>query len=536
MTTPSRALHAQLRPVIGAQWINLVLCVSLLSVALALRHSLSPAVLVRSTIILVVSLFMLLCGLQMRRGRRWAYVRAKWIAVLGTIGFVGVAALPGPFPAWMRIEQGAQALVFLALAWMLTQPQLASFFPRLKASIPTSKADPLPEAGARDASFDYLRAFIVLLVLLHHSVLGYMVLWPAQPGTFAILPSPIVDLQRWPGFDVLAFFNDTFFMALMFLLSGLFVWPGLKRKGGARFLRDRILRLGVPFAVTAGILMPLAYYPSYAVTGADSGFLAYARAWLSLGFWPGGPAWFIWLLLVFDAVASGLYVLRRRWTANPHAPRPLGMYRRPAAFVAGLLVVSALVYVPMELAFGAERWLTLGPFSFQASRLLLYAAYFVAGIQLGAAGSESGLLARDGELARRWPLWLSAGLAAFALRLTVIVTLVLPVAASHRPLPLGLRLLSDLTVVLCCSTISFAFIALFRRFAVARRPVFDSLSASSYGMYLVHYTVVVWLQFALLTVALGAIAKGATVYVGTVILSWGLVVALRRIPVVARVI
>jgi fucose 4-O-acetylase-like acetyltransferase len=130
------------------------------------------------------------------------------------------------------------------------------------------------------------------------------------------LPAPIVDPQRWAGFDVLAAFNDTFFMALMFLLSGLFVWPGLERKGGARFLRDRILRLGVPFVVAAAILMPLAYYPSYAVTGADPGFLAYARAWLSLGFWPSGPAWFIGLLLVFDAVAAGIYGLRRRSTAN----------------------------------------------------------------------------------------------------------------------------------------------------------------------------------------------------------------------------
>jgi peptidoglycan/LPS O-acetylase OafA/YrhL len=534
--TPPPTLQAQLRPVIGAQWINLGLCVSLLSVAFALRHSVSPAVWIRSTIIAVVSLFMLWCGMQMRHGRRWAYVRAKWIATLGTLGFVGVAALPGPFPAWMRIEQGAQALVFLALAWMLTRPALASFFPPVKAWIHTGKANPLPAAGAREASFDYLRAFIVLLVLLHHSVLAYAVLWPAQPRTFRILPAPIVDPQRWAGFDVLAAFNDTFFMALMFLLSGLFVWPSLERKGGARFLRDRILRLGVPFAVVAGILMPLAYYPSYAATGADPGFLAYARAWLSLGFWPSGPAWFIWLLLVFDAVAAGIYVLRRRWTANAQARRPLGVHGRPTAFVAILLVVSALVYVPMALAFGAERWLTLGPFSFQASRPLLYATYFLVGLQMGAFGMDSGLLARSAGLARRWPIWLAAGLAAYALRLAVIVMLVLPVAAAHRPLPLTLRLLSDLTLVLCCSTISFAFIALFRRFAVGRQPIFDSLSASSYGMYLIHYPVVVWLQFALLAAALGPIEKGVIVSLGAVILSWGLVVALRRVPVIARVL
>jgi hypothetical protein len=534
--TPSAALHARLRPVIGAQWINLGLCASLLLVAFALRQSVSPAVWIRSTIIVVVSLFMLWCGMQMRRGRRWAYVRAKWIAVLGTMGFVGVAALPGPFPAWMRIEQGAQALLFLALAWMLTRPALASFFPPVKAWIHTGRANPLPAAGAREASFDYLRAFIVLLVLLHHSVLAYAVLWPAQPRTFAILPAPIVDPQRWVGFDVLAAFNDTFFMALMFLLSGLFVWPSLERKGAARFLRDRALRLGVPFAVAAGILAPLAYYPSFAVTDAHPGFLAYARAWLSLGFWPSGPAWFIWLLLVFDAVAAGLYALRHRWSTNRPAQRLRSVHDHAPAFVAILIVVSALVYVPMELAFGADNWPILGPFTLQVSRLLLYATYFAAGIRLGAVGTQTGFLARNAGLARQWPIWIFAGLAAFTLRLAVIVTLVLPVAIAHHPLPLTLRLLSDVTVVLCCGTISFAFIAFFRRFAVARRPLFDSLSVSSYGMYLVHYPVVVWLQFALLTVALGPIAKGAAATVGAIVLSWGLVLALRRVPVIARVL
>jgi surface polysaccharide O-acyltransferase-like enzyme len=183
------------------------------------------------------------------------------------------------------------------------------------------------------------------------------------------------------------------------------------------------------------------------------------------------------------------------------------------------------------------NWLSarrIGPYSI--SRLFLYATYFAVGIRLGAAGTQSGLLARNAGLARRWPMWLSAGLAAFALRFAVIVALVLPVVTDHRRLPLNLRLLSDVTLVLCCGAISVAFIALFRRFAVAHRPLFDSLSASSYGTYLVHYPVVIWLQFALLTVALGPIAKGAIVFVGSVVLSWGSVVALRRVPVIARVL
>ena len=156
--------------------------------------------------------------------------------------------------------------------------------------------------------------------------------------------------------------------------------------------------------------------------------------------------------------------------------------------------------------------------------------------RIGASGTDSGFLARNAALVRQWPIWLSAGLAAYALQLAIIITLVLPVAGAHRPLPLTLRLVSDLSFVLSCGTISFAFIAIFRRFAIARQPVFDSLSASCYGMYLIHYPVVVWLQFALLTLPLGPITKGAIVFFGAVVVSWGIVEALRRLPVIARVL
>jgi hypothetical protein len=56
-----------------------------------------------------------------------------------------------------------------------------------------------------------------------------MVMWPEQPKTFQITGALIVDPLRWIGFDVLGGFNETYMMALMFLLSGLFVWPTLQR-------------------------------------------------------------------------------------------------------------------------------------------------------------------------------------------------------------------------------------------------------------------------------------------------------------------
>jgi hypothetical protein len=97
-------------------------------------------------------------------------------------------------------------------------------------------------------------------------VLAYALISPNAASRDPLHPwlagIPIADNHRLVGFDLFGLFNDTFFMSLMFLLSGLFVWPSLARKGGARFLRDRVLRLGVPFGVMA-LLAPIAYYAAY---------------------------------------------------------------------------------------------------------------------------------------------------------------------------------------------------------------------------------------------------------------------------------
>ena len=54
---------------------------------------------------------------------------------------------------------------------------------------------------------------------------------------------PMVDLERWLGFDIFCGFQDVYLMSLMFFLSGVFVWPSLVRKGEVAFLQSRFLRL-----------------------------------------------------------------------------------------------------------------------------------------------------------------------------------------------------------------------------------------------------------------------------------------------------
>src|ERR1051325_1884149 len=189
----------------------------------------------------------------------------------------------------------------------------ASALPHVSSLQPVAVKNMSATAPQRNLAIGYLRAFITVLVLAHHAALAYCTFVPKPAASLNTVPPwwtafPIADSARFPLFDLLVGFNDAFFMALMFLLSGLFVWSSLTRKGSGTFLKDRVLRLGVPFVVAAGLIAPLAYYPSYLQTGA-SGVSGYWHQWRSLGNWPAGPAWFVWVLLAFDCVATGIFVL-----------------------------------------------------------------------------------------------------------------------------------------------------------------------------------------------------------------------------------
>jgi hypothetical protein len=397
-----------------------------------------------------------------------------------------------------------------------------------------------PQEAGDNVAIGALRACITVLVLAHHAVLAYHPFAPQPAASLTAEPRmwgafPVADSHRWPGFGLLVGFNDTFFMALMFFLSGLFVWASLQRKGSGAFLRDRSRRLGIPFLVTAAVIAPLAYSPAYLQMTSAPSFVEFWRQWLSLGNWPAGPAWFLWVLLAFDVVAAGLFRLAPRWAPvwrHRLGRLAAGARQHPVRFFALLAAVSAAAYIPMELAFNPFAWFSFGPFFVQSSRVLHYAVYFLAGVGVGAYGLQNGLLAPDGKLARRWFLWSTAAPIAFAVSLGIF----LAALSARPPVPRSLEITGDLAFVLSCATSSFAFLALFIRFMKRRGALVDSLRANAFGMYLIHYAFVSWLQLALLPAQLSGLAKGSLVFLGTVLLSWGTTAALRCIPAVRRVI
>ena len=55
-----------------------------------------------------------------------------------------------------------------------------------------------------------------------------------------------------------------------------------------------------------------------------------------------------------------------------------------------------------------------------------------------------------------------------------------------------------------------------------------SLRDNAYGMYVIHYVLVSWLQYALLDAVLSGLAKAIFVFTGTLVLSWLITATLRR--------
>jgi hypothetical protein len=378
-----------------------------------------------------------------------------------------------------------------------------------------------PKAKSRNLALDRARTFLTLVVLLHHAVIPYTYFGHTDP-------------KSWIGFDIIVLATDSFFMAMFFFLSGLFVWPGLGHKALAIFLRDRLLRLGLPFAIAAVTVIPIAYYAISLRQHPEIGFSAFWWNMVRSGPWPSGPLWFVWVLLAFDVTASLLY------RASAHLVDPINRlsqrgFDQPAVFFLFLLAVSAVAYVSSLLYFGPTHWFEFGPFSVQASRLLLYATYFFIGAGIGAANFERGVLSANGRLAKSSWGWIAATLIPYCL-LWVMIYIKREILGNPSPQPQWYHAIYGFLFVAFSAAILLAILAYFLRFKNSGWSVLDPMQGDAYGMFLVHYPIALWLQYWLFDYDLPAIVKAVIGFVLTVALSWALTAALRKIPGATRML
>jgi len=240
------------------------------------------------------------------------------------------------------------------------------------------------------------------------------------------------------------------------------------------------------------------------------------------------------VLLVFDLTASLLYRISPT-LLDPINRLSLRGYDRPANFWLFLVVVTAVLYIPARVYFGAGRWFTLGPFDVQASRVLLYAAYFFLGAGIGAANFDRGLLSPAGRLAKSGWGWAIVTLIPYCL-MWGLIGIKREILGNPVILPNWYEASYGLFFVAFSAAILFTILAYFLRFKRSGWSVLDPMQSAAYGIFLVHYPIVLWLQYWLFDFDIPAIVKAVVALVLTVVLSWAATAALRRLPGATRVL
>jgi surface polysaccharide O-acyltransferase-like enzyme len=373
-----------------------------------------------------------------------------------------------------------------------------------------------PRTRSRNAALDHARTLLTLVVILHHSVIPYTYFGHTDPTSFI-------------GFDGIVLATDSFFMAMFFFLSGLFVWPGLAHKAPHIFFRDRLVRLGLPFAIAALTIIPLAYYAIELRANPETTFAAFWWKTITVGPWPSGPVWFLWVLLAFDLSACLAFQISPT-LLDPLNRLSLRGHDKPLNFFYALIAVTAIVYIPLRLSFGPNVWFELGPFSVQINRVLLYAAYFYFGAGIGAANFERGVLGADGQLSQKgMGAWIVAMIVPYTL-LWVLIAIKREVLGNEPTQPAWYEATYGLFFVMFSAATMFAILAYFLNNRRSEFSVLDRMQADAYGIFLVHYPVVLWIQYWLFDLNVPAIAKATFAFIGTTLISWGITWVLRQVP------
>lgn len=379
-------------------------------------------------------------------------------------------------------------------------------------------------AGARRSWIDNLRILLTVLLVMFHSTIavgagraewGFIHL-PVQP--------PAVGLA---GLNTLLSTTDSFFMELFFLISALFVPPSCDRRGLGGYMRARLLRIGLPL---------LALFPLNLLTLLTA-FLLMGRpvpvdlqAPQSFGHpWIAGPAagWFLIWLLGFDA----LYLLARR-SGRDAGPLPEERRRPPprAAVMLLALVVAVLAAIVVQIfavPLLMERLPPLwGVVAARVGDTPFYGLAFWMGLRA----------CRHGWLEQLRPTqvrpWLWPALAAVILRYVGEASPTMAALTPELLRPVVHNILHGLVMF----GVGLNLIVLMRDRLGTAMPLQRELAADSYGVYLVHFWVIV-----LLTIP---VAQFTPLLMGRWILLWPaafavsvlLAAGLRRLPLLGQVL
>jgi fucose 4-O-acetylase-like acetyltransferase len=375
-------------------------------------------------------------------------------------------------------------------------------------------------ASKRQLYLDNLKVILIAVVIAGHAVLGYSAFdWWSYADVREVALSPVlatVLLAVAAPFGLLV-------IPLLFLVAGLLTPPSLERKGTGQFVRDRLLRLGVPFAVFALLLWPLLEYVLFRLLGEAPGLWAYL---LEEGSLDTGVLWFVGALLIFSLAYAGWAWVRRAdagrsWRGDVHAGHLLGL---------AVAVTVATILVRMVVPFESDnKFVDLNLWEWPAC-----AALFGLGITAWRKGWLTAVPDRLHNQCRTVTLAAIGASAAFALSLAAFGVAGEQIAGGwHWPAFVFAAGESTLSVFGPVWLLGVAQRRLTRRLRWAGPLV----SRSAYGAFMLQGLVLLGLAVALRPIGVPAEVKALLVAGGGVAGSFALAwLFISRVPGVARIL
>src|SRR6185312_6201179 len=222
----------------------------------------------------------------------------------------------------------------------------------------------IPRQSKKIFYIDNLKVGLIALVILHHALITYGAIGDWYYTQKTALPAAATPML------LIVIIDQSFFMGFFFFLSAYFVPGSFHKKGAARFMKDRLVRLGVPLVFYSVALSPVLIYLVYNVgEGHHVSFIRFLGGfhdWIDFG-----VLWFVAAILLFTL----FYVLSQfRSKTARSKPRPAPSSGAILAFAAAIGILSFLVRVVFPIG-----W-KLNPLGFQLAHFSQYIALFILGI------------------------------------------------------------------------------------------------------------------------------------------------------------
>ena len=353
---------------------------------------------------------------------------------------------------------------------------------------------------------DHLRAFLIILVIMGHLAITYGAI-----GTFYYHDT--TNTLTSYVLTILVMIGQAFSMGLFFLISAYFTPGAYDRKGTGPFLRDRLLRLGLPLLIYDILIEPFVVYMAAGFPGSYWHF--YTTYLLSLRGIGQGPVWFIELLLIF-VVCYALWRVCSSWWLHAHPSKATPTQSIPSAhthaypttremllFIVGLALLTFVVRIWFP-----ENW-WFGPLNLNVAYIPQYLSLFIVGL----VASRRGWFTKIPDaVGKRW-FWVALFDFVFLMLsfvLVVIVGLAGGLAGGINAFLGGLHwqaLVYSFWEAIMCVSLCTGLLVFFRKHVNRQGRVWNFLSANAYAAYIFHPIILVSLAYGLHFVMLYPLLK-----------------------------